>query len=321
LQYNNVTGISTVITSQPHGLIVDSKILLGGANNDFFNKNLLIKSVGTTTSFTVNPGVNTTSPSVSGNIFVYLPVHTSFGGNISRISDSSSGRLISEYAGITTTISSTIGAVDTTISISNVSNFDFNIGDYLIVDNEIMRIKSTVTGNPVSVFRGILGTTQVSHSSGRVIKRIKPRPIELRRNSIIRGSAHTLEYVGYGPGNYSTAFPERQNRNLSPIEQILAQATKIDGGSILYNGMNENGDFFTGNKKIIFSSGKEEVFDAILTRNEHFLGFVEQPTVYSDVFVERGKYSPFESLERLGEVDNTGDMVRYGYGFFKINTI
>ena len=262
LQYNNVTGISTVITSQPHGLIVDSKILLGGANNDFFNKNLLIKSVGTTTSFTVNPGVNTTSPSVSGNIFVYLPVHTSFGGNISRISDSSSGRLISEYAGITTTISSTIGAVDTTISISNVSNFDFNIGDYLIVDNEIMRIKSTVTGNPVSVFRGILGTTQVSHSSGRVIKRIKPRPIELRRNSIIRGSAHTLEYVGYGPGNYSTAFPERQNRNLSPIEQILAQATKIDGGSILYNGMNENGDFFTGNKKIIFSSGKEEVFDA-----------------------------------------------------------
>ena len=262
LQYNNVTGIATVITTQPHGLVVDGKVLLGGANNDFFNENLLVKTVGTTTSFTVNPGVNTTSPSTSGNIFVYLPVHTSFGGNISRTSDSSSGRLISAYAGITTTISSTINAVDTTISISNVADFDFNIGDYLLVDNEIMRIKSTVTGNPVSVFRGLLGTNQVSHNSGRVIKRINPTPIEFRRNSIIRGSAHTLEYVGYGPGNYSTAFPERQNRTLSPFEQILAQATRTDGGSILYNGMNENGDFFTGNKKIIFSSGKEEVFDA-----------------------------------------------------------
>ena len=262
LQYNNATGIATVITTQPHGLTVDNKILLGGADNDFFNDNLLVKTVGTTTSFTVNPGVNTTSPTVSGNIFVYLPAYTSFGGNISRISDSSSGRLISEYAGITTTISATIGAVDTTISISNVSNFDFNIGDYLQVDNEIMRIRSTVTGNPVTVFRGLLGTNQISHNSGRVIKKINPRPIEFRRNSIIRGSAHTLEYVGYGPGNYSTAFPERQNRNLSPFEQIIAQATKTDGGSILYNGMNENGDFFTGNKKVIFSSGKEEVFDA-----------------------------------------------------------
>ena len=45
------------------------------------------------------------------------------------------------------------------------------------------------------------------------------------------------------------------------------------------------------------------------------------PQIQADVFVDRGKYSPFESLERLGEIDNTGDMVRYGYGFFKINTI
>jgi len=41
--------------------------------------------------------------------------------------------------------------------------------------------------------------------------------------------------------------------------------------------------------------------------------------VQSDVFIERGKYTAFEQLQRLGEVDNIGDMERYGYGFFKIN--
>jgi hypothetical protein len=262
LQYNNTTGIATIITSEAHGLSLDKKIRLGGADSNFFNGEFLIKSVGATTSFTINPGVTTSSVITSGNIFVHPLAYSSFGGDISRFSDGSSGRLIPQYAGITTTISSAIGAVDTTISISNVGNFDFNIGDYLLVDNEIMRIRSTVSVNPVSVFRGLLGTTQTSHSSGRVVRRIKPRPIELRRNSLIRGSAHTLEYLGFGPGNYSTAFPERQDRSLEPTEQLIAQATKIDGGSIVYTAMNENGDFITGNKKIISSSGKEELIDA-----------------------------------------------------------
>jgi hypothetical protein len=44
------------------------------------------------------------------------------------------------------------------------------------------------------------------------------------------------------------------------------------------------------------------------------------PEIQTDVLVERGRYSAFESLERLGEVDNIGDLERYGYGFFKINT-
>ena len=44
------------------------------------------------------------------------------------------------------------------------------------------------------------------------------------------------------------------------------------------------------------------------------------PEIQTDIYVERGKYSAFEALQRLGEVDNIGDMVSYGYGFFKINT-
>jgi hypothetical protein len=44
------------------------------------------------------------------------------------------------------------------------------------------------------------------------------------------------------------------------------------------------------------------------------------PEIQSGVYIERGKYSGFEPLQRLGEVDNFGDLKRYGYGYFKINT-
>ena len=262
ISHNNTTGVATVTTVQSHGLQVDNKVLLGGANDNFFNKDFIIKKVGTTTSFTINTGVTISIVSTAGTIFVYSPKYVSAGGNVLPTNENLVGRLQTEYAGITTTISSAIGVLDTTISISNVTNFDFNIGDYLIVDSEIIRIKSTVTGNPISVYRGLLGTKTSSHNSGSVITRIKPRPIELRRNSLIRASAHTFEYLGYGPGNYSTAFPERQDRNLSPQEELLAQSTKSDGGIAIFTAMNADGDFYTGNKKVNSATGQEEVFDA-----------------------------------------------------------
>ena len=53
-----------------------------------------------------------------------------------------------------------------------------------------------------------------------MIKKIKPIPIEFRRPSILRASGHTFEYVGYGPGNYSTALPQLQNRSLTEREEL-----------------------------------------------------------------------------------------------------
>jgi hypothetical protein len=45
---------------------------------------------------------------------------------------------------------------------------------------------------------------------------------------------------------------------------------------------------------------------------------VEQPTVYSDVFVERGKQGVMENNLRLGEIDNMGELSVYGNKFFTI---
>lgn len=63
---------------------------------------------------------------------------------------------------------------------------------------------------------------------------------------------------------------------------------------------------------------REEVFNRMLTRDEHFLGFIDEPTIYSDIFVERGKQSVLENNLRLGEIDNVGELDVYGNGYFNI---
>lgn len=63
---------------------------------------------------------------------------------------------------------------------------------------------------------------------------------------------------------------------------------------------------------------KEEIFNTMITRNEHFLGFVDEPQIYSDVFVERGKQGVMEKNFRLGEIDNIGELEIYGNGYFNI---
>ena len=125
-----------------------------------------------------------------------------------------------------------------------------------------MRIKTTVTGNPVFVFRGVYGTNSSTHDNGSIVRRIKLRPIELRRHSIIRASGHTFEYVGFGPGNYSTAFPDRQDRVLSDQEELLSQSTKVNGGVVEFTGMNDRGSFYVGNKRVSSSTGQEQVFNS-----------------------------------------------------------
>ena len=260
--YNEVTGVGVVTTAQRHGLRVDNKIKLGGADSALYNGDFVIKKINSLTSFNVNIGVGTIAPSTSGTIYAYRYGVASAGGNVTVENENIGGRQVAEYAGITTTLSADILTASTqSIEISGITNLDINIGDYLLIDEELVRVKSTITANPITVFRGVLGTRATTHSINTVVRRVKCRPIEFRRNSIIRASGHTFEYVGFGPGNYSTALPDRQNRNLSSQEELLSQSTKKDGGINVYTGMNDQGDFYVGNKKVSSATGQEEVFD------------------------------------------------------------
>ena len=55
-----------------------------------------------------------------------------------------------------------------------------------------------------------------------------------------------------------------------------------------------------------------------ITKDEVLLKVYDQPQIQTNVFVERGKNSAYERVQRLGEVDNLGDMINYGYGLFNV---
>ena len=113
----------------------------------------------------------------------------------------------------------------------------------------------------MTVIRGAMGTVKENHSGGALIKKIELKAIEFHRPTYLRASGHTFEYLGYGPGNYSTALPQVQIRSLNEEEETLAQAQEKNCGIVVYTGMNNDGDFYIGNKKINSATGKEKTFD------------------------------------------------------------
>ena len=71
---------------------------------------------------------------------------------------------------------------------------------------------------------------------------------------------------------------------------------------------------------VTYSSGftQNDLILSAITKNEGLLNVIDQPEVQTNVFVERGKQSVNEYISRLGEVDNVGDLEKYGYKFFKV---
>ena len=139
------------------------------------------------------------------------------------------------------------------------------LGRYIKIGNEILRVAdSEVTGpsqNIVQVIRGALGTDIARHEANAKIRAIEPQAIELRRPSILRASGHTFEYLGYGPGNYSTSLPQLQVRQLPDDEVYLVQSQELSCGQVVYTGMSDNGDFYIGNTKYSATSGTQTTFD------------------------------------------------------------
>jgi hypothetical protein len=262
--YNNVTGIATVTTLNSHGLKVDNKVRITGANETFYNGEFIVTKNISLTSFNVRIGVSTSAPTATGTLFVYRDGLTSNEGVITRDNENLNGRMVPVYAGITTTLSALVpDATTDQINILNSQNLDINVGDYLVINDEIVRVKTNTssTPSPIFVFRGVLGSRATNHTNASVVRKIRVNPIELRRHSIMRASGHTFEYVGYGPGNYSTAFPDKQDRQISPQEELLAQSTRQNGGINFYTGMNDKGISYSGNKRLSSVTGQEEIFD------------------------------------------------------------
>ena len=114
---------------------------------------------------------------------------------------------------LTLTESSGITASTTSFSVSSQGGVieRFPLGTYIQVDDEIMRISSSsLSGVPAdksTVIHGALATEATSHSVNSVIKESKSLQLNSVDHQFFVLPAHTFEYLGYGPGNYSTALP------------------------------------------------------------------------------------------------------------------
>ncbi len=262
--YSTVTGITTINCSSPHGLVAGNRFRLIDINNNNLGDYIVKENVGILT-FTTHTPVN---PPTSA---AWVLKHGYSANNASSdvAGENLAMRGVSIYDNDYLILQSNI-LLETTLPVSLPSSGigttkRFALGDYIQVDSEIMRItSSTLTGssnNEISVLRGVFGTLREHHQSGSIIKKISPLAIELRRPSIVRASGHTFEYLGYGPGNYSTSLPQVQLKSLTEKETFLAQSQEKSCGTVVYTGMNNDGDFFIGNTKYSSASGKQTTFD------------------------------------------------------------
>jgi hypothetical protein len=259
--YNSTTGISTITCTSAHGLVSGNKFRIVSIGNTNLGDYVVSERVGVNT-FTTKTNANL--PLISGRILKH-----GFSAN-DAISDSSGENLgtrsVTFFDNEIATLEESIVGVSTfIISTSGISTSSrFSIGDYIQIDDEIMRVsKSSLTGsNGLSVIRGYFGSNKSNHDKGSLIRKIKAVPIEFRRPSVIRASGHTFEYLGFGPGNYSTGLPQIQDRTLTEREDFLGQSQERSCGSVVYTGMNNRGDFYIGNKRVTSATGEEKTFDA-----------------------------------------------------------
>ena len=258
-------GTTTFNCSSPHGLVAGNKFRLTDSSNNNLGDYFVKSRVGVNT-FTANTTQELTSPT-------YILKHFfSSNDGISDASDENLSKRSSTFYDKDTLLidngGSEIGITTTLIPIVHTSSGigteeRFPLGSYIQVDNEIMRVSSsTLSGtNKLNVIRGVLSSQSTPHDDGSIIKKIRPLPVEFRRPSIIRASGHTFEYLGYGPGNYSTGLPQVQTRTLTEREEFLSQAQERSSGIVVYTGMNNRGDFYIGNTKKSSATGEETSFD------------------------------------------------------------
>ena len=250
-----LAGIITVTTQSSHGLSVGNKIkfidFTGSAIANYNQYDFTVKGIESLTKFTVDTGSRVGTPVASaqcGRLLKYSL--NSYGQDESLASEKISGSLSPILDGFSTTIdkpgTSGITASATTLEVSSTTGII--PGEFFQVDNEIVRVTQVQNASDLTVIRGVLGTQAVKHDHNSIIRKINPIPSELHRFSTIRASGHTFEYIGYGPGNYSTALPQLIERTLEEEEELLAISKEEKGGVVFFSGMNDRGDFFSGDR-------------------------------------------------------------------------
>jgi len=120
----------------------------------------------------------------------------------------------------------------------------------------------------------------------------------------------------YGPTQYQLYVPiVKDNETYGVITTMSSSYTGYTIQGVNYFDYSGGTTYFVLNSSGLTS---DWMVQSAITKNEALMNIVMDTEVQSDVFVERGKNSVLERIERIGEVDNIGDLQNYGYGFFKL---
>ena len=253
-------GISTISApnDDPIGLVVGNKFKLTDDQNNNVGDYVVDTVIGVST-VTIKSEIGISDGYIlkhglSSNIGNSDKSNENLDARASVVFDNVHGKL---SAGIVTSTQ----VISVTMPNSGDDDKSLSLGSYIVVNDEYMRVKEIDSNNDLVVIRGAFGTRAKEHSQYSIVKKVSPTAIEFRRPSIIRASGHTFEYLGYGPGNYSTGLPQVQDRTLNEREEFLSQSQERESGVVVYTGMNNKGDFFIGNQKKSSSTGEEITFD------------------------------------------------------------
>tara|TARA_B100000035_G_scaffold283760_1_gene266207 strand:+ start:1860 stop:7418 length:5559 start_codon:yes stop_codon:yes gene_type:complete len=301
-----LTGIATVIIEKDLGFDKGDFIVIEGCTGDsaVYNGTHYIQDrIGTGQELSVFvgfPGV-IPAPAMAGTVSAYSD-------GIARRGED---RLVHIYGGAHTYLNTSgFTATSTTIALEDSSMI--NRGDFLLIGDEIIRVSNT---NATTVIRGAMGTNAVAHDNGVAVKKIKVIPTETRRYSILRGSGHTFEYVGFGPGNYSTAMPQTQDRILTDEQKLLSQSVQTRGGLVAYTGMDDVGDYYIGQTRIDVSTGEVEFLggDETFIEEEEVATFLElDELIVNNNLYSNGNTEVIDILLRGNRGGNLGASVYVG---------
>ena len=324
--FDITTGITTITTSTPHGLRKGSKFRVVDTNSNNIGEYLVSTIAGITTFTTTT----VSDINYAAGHKIYQQTYAAH-NQLVAIEEAIGSRYQNLYAGETATLKEAVTNLSTAIRVqvpnSGIgTDLRFKLGEYIEIDKEIVRVAEqglVGAGNDsLTVIRGVLGTLPAAHVNGSLIRKVDALAVEMRRPSILRASGHTFEYLGYGPGNYSTGLPQVQNRTLSDDEEYLAQAQERSAGVVVYTGLNNEGDFYIGNKRISSSSGKETSFgipiptvtgEAVSTNSVVFDEVIVRQRIIVEGGPQQNILSQFDGpVAFSNDVSFTDDMVTSG---------
>jgi len=130
-------------------------------------------------------------------------------------------------------------------------------------------------------------------------------------------SSRLNELKLYGKVSFDdTVTVKKQGQDYGKVNSMTSAYTSYTINNVNYYDYPDGTTLYIANSSGLTSN---ELVASAITKQEVLINVVDSPEIQSEIFIERGKLSGFESLQRLGEVDNMGDLTSYGYGYFKIN--